>query len=87
MQNGLKTLLMDTSNVSYPRQEVEMLVSPDERTYPGCGKLDGCVFCICPVCGWRNDVAQVLDKDYKNGANTMSLNEARKAWEEGKEII
>lgn len=41
---------------------------------------------ICPNCGWENDNVQAKDPDYRGGANKMSLNEAKKAYAEGKEI-
>ncbi len=42
---------------------------------------------ICDVCGWQDDDLQRDDPNYKGGANKMSLNEARKAYKEGREII
>lgn len=41
---------------------------------------------ICDVCGWQDDDLQRDDPNYKGGANKMSLNEARKAYKENKEI-
>ncbi|HEY7767429.1 CPCC family cysteine-rich protein [Longimicrobium sp.] len=35
---------------------------------------------ICRVCGWEDDGAQSDDPDYRGGANTESLNEARAAF-------
>ena len=43
-------------------------------------------FDICENCGWEDDPLQRDDPDYDGGANEMSLNEARKAWAEGKPI-
>lgn len=34
-------------------------------------------FAICPVCFWEDDGVQFYKPDYRGGANTMSLNEAR----------
>lgn len=42
---------------------------------------------ICPVCRWENDGVQYDDPDYAGGANEMSLNEARKAYAEGRKVI
>jgi len=53
---------------------------------PVCGKSRVGDFDICPVCGWSNDYVQAEDPDFKHGDNCMSLNEARKAWKEGREI-
>jgi anaerobic ribonucleoside-triphosphate reductase len=41
---------------------------------------------ICPVCNWEDDPIQAEDPNYAGGANTMSLNEARKAYQEGREV-
>lgn len=41
---------------------------------------------ICKVCGWEDDDIQSADPDYAGGANHISLNEARKAWSEGKDL-
>ena len=40
----------------------------------------------CPVCGWCNDVVQEGKPDWKKCGNFMSLNEAKQAYKEGKEI-
>jgi cold shock CspA family protein len=37
---------------------------------------------ICATCNWEDDPIQSSDPTYSGGANTMSLNEARKAWAE-----
>ncbi len=34
-------------------------------------------FEICPVCYWEDDNVQFEDPDYPDGANNISLNEAR----------
>ncbi len=34
-------------------------------------------FDICPVCYWQDDNIQRDDPNYKGGANSISLNEAR----------
>jgi hypothetical protein len=35
---------------------------------------------ICDVCGWEDDPIQSADPDYAGGANQISLNQARKEW-------
>lgn len=37
---------------------------------------------ICPVCGWEDDRLQRKDPDYAGGANSLSLNEARRKYNE-----
>jgi hypothetical protein len=39
-------------------------------------------FDICHVCGWEDDKSQSDDPDNSGGANKLSLNQARKAWED-----
>ena len=39
-------------------------------------------FDICNVCGWENDGVQLAKPDLQGGANEMSLNQARKHWQE-----
>jgi len=38
---------------------------------------------ICEACGWQDDNVQNNDPDYRGGANTMSLNEAKEAYRKG----
>lgn len=40
----------------------------------------------CPVCNWAHWFLQEENPDYKNMDNIMSLNEAKQAYKEGKEI-
>jgi len=58
-----------------------------KETCPCCGKTKVGCFEICEECGWSNDYAQAAHPDMKDGDNEMSLNEARKAYKEGKEIF
>lgn len=54
-----------------------------------CGKLTinkNDLFAICSNCGWESDPIQEKDPSYKGGANRMSLNEAKKAYKEGKKV-
>ncbi len=44
------------------------------------------LFAICNNCGWESDPIQEDNPDYKGGANKMSLNEARKAFKEGRKV-
>lgn len=40
----------------------------------------------CPVCNWCQSSFQELHPDWKNMDNLMSLEEAREAYKEGREI-
>ena len=44
-------------------------------------------YVVCPVCNWCHDRWQEENPDTKKMDNIMSLNEARKAFREGKEIF
>ena len=37
-------------------------------------------FEICPVCFWEDDNVQNADPNYSGGANSISLNEAKRAY-------
>ena len=55
---------------------------------PVCGKFffeEEDDFDICDVCYWENDAYQIRHPD-RSGANRMSLNEARKAYREERQI-
>ncbi len=41
----------------------------------------------CPICNWANDIIQEEQPDLKNCGNFMSLNEAKKAYDEGRGIL
>ena len=56
---------------------------------PCCGQLtidDPGSWEICDVCGWEDDPLQGDDPDYWGGANSMSLNQAKDAYKQGKPI-
>ncbi len=60
-----------------------------KRNCKCCGELtidEDDLFDICDICGWESDPIQEKDADYKGGANQMSLNEAKKAYKEGKRV-
>lgn len=49
----------------------------------GCAALDSAdEYDICPVCFWEKDRTQESNPEYKGGANSVSLNEARKNYAE-----
>lgn len=53
---------------------------------PVCGKYEfqgENDYDVCEVCGWENERYQINHPDEDGGANYISLNEAREAWEKG----
>ena len=58
----------------------------EKRICPVCGKYVLQFFDICEECNWQNDPLQFDKPDYGGGANVMSLNEARKAYQEGQPV-
>ncbi len=54
---------------------------------PVCGKFDFTQwYQYCPICNWNHNHLQEKYMDDKKMENIMSLNEAKKAYKEGKEI-
>lgn len=53
---------------------------------PVCGKMMLAEFEICDFCDWENDMVQLHKPDFPGGANQMSLNEARVAYQEGRKV-
>lgn len=41
---------------------------------------------LCEKCGWWDDPVQDRDHDYKGGANSMSVNEAIAAYQNGEQV-
>ncbi len=41
---------------------------------------------VCEVCGWFHDIVQEAYPDEEDCENHMSLNQAKRAWAEGREI-
>lgn len=57
---------------------------------PVCGKYEfenKNSFDICPVCNWEDDGVQLDDPDWTEGANQMSLNEAREVYKNGLQVL
>ena len=53
---------------------------------PCCGKSTVSEYDICDICNWENDPVQRENPELKGGANEMSLNEAIRAFENGKKV-
>lgn len=54
---------------------------------PCCGKTKVAEYGICSVCDWENDPIQLSKPDFGGGANKMSLNEARIAYRNRKNVL
>ena len=57
----------------------------DDRLCPCCGQHtfdEKGAYEICPVCGWEDDPVQRREPDFEGGANSLSLNEARRKYNE-----
>ena len=60
---------------------------PVIRLCPVCGKHTFSEpFEKCPICNWENEYVQENIPSMRNGVNEMSLDEARKAYAEGRKI-
>ena len=69
--------------------EAQMEEYHDGQICPVCGAHqfeEDDNFEICPICGWEDDGLQRDEPDLSGGANKMSLNQARKAWAEGRAL-
>ena len=62
------------------------MAKSDKFRCPVCGMDGEGIFWTCEYCGWCDDPAQREDPDLKDMENKMSLNEARKAYKEGRPI-
>lgn len=58
----------------------------DKIKCPCCGETYVKEWDICENCEWQHDLVHLEDPDYVGGPNQMSLNEARKAYREGKQV-
>lgn len=54
----------------------------DEPVFEALGEYD-----ICPNCNWEDDPSQSKNPDRGGGANKMSLNEAKKAYKDGRKVM
>lgn len=56
----------------------------DKHKCPVCGQFEFEEYNsleICEVCGWQDDAIQEAAPDSVDGANSLSLNDAKKAYE------
>lgn len=56
-----------------------------DRLCPCCGRYhfkEKDAYEICPVCGWEDDPLQRREPDFEGGANTLSLNDAIRKYNE-----
>jgi len=54
-----------------------------EISCPVCGKTKVGEYDICPICKWENDPIQLQHPTLGGGANRMTLEEARTAFQRG----
>ena len=54
----------------------------EQHCFPSVGTFES-----CPVCGWEDDIIQYYEPDEEQGANQMSLNQARQAWKNGEQVL
>ena len=55
-------------------------MSENTHVCPVCGEYvfeEPGLYDICPICGWEADPVQYEDYNYRGGANSESVNEAR----------
>ena len=71
------------AGVSIDRFEV---LEETKMNCPCCGKTLVGEYDICDVCSWENDPIQLNNPDFQGGANQMSLNEAKRAYREGRKV-
>ena len=65
---------------------MKTIMKKGESICPCCGKIPVIYFDICENCGWQNDTVQLKYPAIGGGANKMSLEEAKKAYAEGRKI-
>ena len=61
----------------------------NKRKCECCGEMTidkDSLYDICENCGWESDQMQEENPNYEGGANKMSLNQAKKAYAEGRKI-
>lgn len=51
-----------------------------------CGKVEVGTFEVCPNCNWQEDRYALNYPDRESNVNDMTLNEARKAYKEGRPV-
>ena len=89
-KHGIATLFKPKNKEKYYlKQEKEngsIDVIKDGLICPVCGKCEfeyKDFYEVCKICGWEDDGTQRDDPDYEGGANVLSLNQYKKAYQEG----
>lgn len=64
------------------------MVAKNKTTHcPVCNSImEDLPYEICVHCGWERSPWQEIDPAEDGSVNVMSLNEARKAWKEGRKV-
>ncbi len=76
--------ITENSNYNYFDEVTDNYI-PMPHKCPVCGKYefaDEACYDICPNCGWQDDGSQINEPDYDSGANTMSLKQYRKQYQD-----
>ena len=71
-----------SEDLGFKRWEVDLAMA--KHTCPVCGRYQFEAW--NDVCDWCNDGVQESEPNYRGGANRMSLNEAKEAYKEGRQI-
>lgn len=82
--DGYTVDFMDEEKQKQAVAFADQLLAAD-RICPCCGQYyftEKNAYEICPVCGWEDDPIQRREPDFAGGANTLSLNEARRKYHE-----
>ena len=82
--DGYTVDFMDEEKQKQAEAFADRLLAAD-RICPCCGKYhfeEKGAYEICPVCGWEDDPLQRREPDLAGGANTLSLNDARRKYAE-----
>ena len=65
---------------------MNLSATKNKTACPCCGKTQVEEYEVCDVCNWENDPVQLWKPTLKGGANNMSLNEARIAFERNEPV-
>lgn len=83
---GANTLSLNQARAVWKKHHIQLRQIEDEMVNCACcGRQTVTKYLVngtCPVCGWIDDDLQNQNLDMKDGANTVTLNEAKDFWEQ-----